>query len=571
MGHEMVIEWFGSSWWNSRKSASESTDKVVIGILAFEVASLMSKVVNLWYSLDDREILMLREEIPNLIGIRRLVSDDENYLMDLALNEVIENFGNLATSVARLGKKCTDPVYHRFDHFVKDPILNNFEWFGWEYRWKKMERKVKKMERFVAVTMQLTQELEVLAELEQTLRRMQRNAESDRVKLLEFQQKVMWQRQEVKNLRQMSPWVRTYDYIVRLLLRSLLTILEKIKNVFGTNQMASVDGNNDFESFDSDCLSRSHSFSTVTPSSLHPFDNNLCGFSSGPLGRSFSKSVQITGKHRTNSRNLKSYHQSTALNSKQPHSKTKRSGHVGVGPFKGCMSAGSNSPLLESCKPVGTGSMRFSGAYSKNIEKINNSKMMSLSCSNKIYSKLSIFNTKGLLNAPASTLGDAALSLRYANVIILIEKLVSSPHLIGLDARDDLYNMLPTTMRNALRVKLKSYVRTLASFIYDASLAAEWSLALVRILEWLAPLAHNMIRWQSERNFEEQHVVSRSNVLLVQTLHFANRAKTEAAITELLVGLNYVCRIGRAHNEKALPDSAGSDCTQYLLKRDDIR
>ncbi|XWS66753.1 hypothetical protein CRYUN_Cryun05aG0227400 [Craigia yunnanensis] len=549
MGREMVIEsWFGSSWWNSRKSASETTDKVVLGILAFEVASLMSKVVNLWHSLDDRELLNLREEITNSIGIQRLVSDDENYLMDLALNEVIENFGNLAMSVARLGKKCTDPVYHRFEHFINDPILNNFEWFGWEYRWKKMERKVKKMERFVAVTVQLTQELEVLAELEQTLRRMQRNAESDRVKLLEFQQKVMWQRQEVKNLRRMSPWVRTYDYIVRLLLRSLLTILERIKNVFGTNQMASVDGNNDFESINSDCLSRSHSFSTPIPCSVYPSDNNLCGFSSGPLGRSFSKSVQ---KHQTNSKHLQSHYQSTALHGKQPHSKTKRSGHAGVGPFKGCMSAGSNSPIFESCKPIGTGSMRFSGAYTKNIDKINNSKMESLSCSNKIYSKLSIFNTKRLLNAPTSTLGDDALSLRYANMIILIEKLVSSPHLIGLDARDDLYNMLPTTMRNALRVKLKSYAKTLGSFIYDASLAAEWSLALVRILEWLAPLAHNMIRWQSERNFEE-HVVSRSNVLLVQTLHFANRPKTEAAITELLVGLNYVCRIGRADNEKAL-------------------
>ena len=76
----------------------------------------------------------------------------------------------------------------------------------------------------------------------------------------------------------------------------------------------------------------------------------------------------------------------------------------------------------------------------------------------------------------------------------------------------------------------------------------------MQILEWLAPLAHNMIRLQSELNFEEQHVVSRSNVLLVQTLHFANLAKTEAAITALLVGLNYVCRIGRAHNEKALHD-----------------
>ena len=33
----------------------------------------------------------------------------------------------------------------------------------------------------------------------------------------------------------------------------------------------------------------------------------------------------------------------------------------------------------------------------------------------------------------------------------------------------------------------------------DHVLAAEWRDALGRILRWLGPLAHNMIKWQSER------------------------------------------------------------------------
>lgn len=49
-----------------------------------------------------------------------------------------------------------------------------------------------------------------------------------------------------------------------------------------------------------------------------------------------------------------------------------------------------------------------------------------------------------------------------------------------------------------------------------------------------------MIRWQSEHNFEQQQVVARTNVLLLQTLYFADLVKTELAITELLVGLNYI-------------------------------
>ncbi|GLT63197.1 hypothetical protein SLA2020_357780 [Shorea laevis] len=570
MGREMATEsWFGSLRWTSKKGAAETTDKAVVGILAFEVAGLMSKVVNLWHCLEDKEITRLREEIANSIALQKLVSEDHDYLMDLVLNEIMENFGQLARYVARLGKRCTDPKYHRFEHFLDDPHLNNFEWIGLQYRWKKMERKVKKMQRFISHTMQLTQELEVLAELEQTLRRMQRNSESEQVKLFEFQQKVLWQRQEVRNLREMSPWVRTYDYVVRLLVRSLLTILARIKHMFGTDQMASKDGNNYCESITSDSLSRSLSFSAVMPSSVYPSDKSLCGFSSGPLGRSCSKSLLAIDNNRTNNKHQQAHFQPAVLNGKHPRSKSKGLGHVG--PFKGCISAGGDSPVLHSCRPMGSGSMRFTLVNTKKIDRMESKNAESFTCNHKIYSKLSVFNSKQLSKPPPSTLGGAALDIRYAKVIILIEKLVFSPHLIDLDTRDDLYNMLPTSLRNNLQAKLKSFGKTLASYIYDPSLAAEWNQALERILEWLAPLAHNMIRWQSERNFEEQHVVSRSNTLLVQTLHCADRGKTEAVITELLVGLNYVCRVGRVHNESLSASSRRRADDGYLLGRDSMQ
>ncbi|CAL0313897.1 unnamed protein product [Lupinus luteus] len=54
--------------------------------------------------------------------------------------------------------------------------------------------------------------------------------------------------------------------------------------------------------------------------------------------------------------------------------------------------------------------------------------------------------------------------------------------------------------------------------IYDAPLAHGWKVTLDGILWWLASLAHNMIRWQSERNFEQHQIVSRTNVPLLQTL-----------------------------------------------------
>lgn len=553
MGAEIASEsWFGSlrfSW-----SRVVEAEKPVVGILAFEVAGLMLKMVNLWKSLSERDLIMMREEIVNSTGVRRLVSEDDDYLMELALNEIIENLGYVATCVVRLGKRCSDPMYHNFEQFFEDPVENGFQSFGWEYRWKKMERKMKKMDRFVANTMQLSQELEVLADLEQTLRRMRANPALNRVRLLEFQQKVMWQRQEVKNLQDMSPWGRTYDYVVRLLARSLFTMLERIKQVFGCDQKAFGEENDDCEVSISESLSnshrlsRSHSFSALMHSSVHPSDANLCGFYSGPLGRSISKPRLDSGKNRTNKQ-----HQPPVQRGNYSQLKAKR--FAQIGPFKGCMTGAGGSPVLESCKPDIGGSMRLSSTRMKHMKYTH---MASQSFSSRIYSKLSLFSSKcSLLTAPPSTLGGAALALHYANVIILIEEIASSPHLISIDTRCNLYNMLTTSIQTTLRARLKSYAKTTGSSVYNPALAGEWGLALDQILEWLGPLAHNMIRWHSERNIVKHQEVSSSNVLLVQTLYFANQAKTEAAIVELLIGLNYICMIDEI-NRKALRNAGGS-------------
>jgi hypothetical protein len=139
------------------------------------------------------------------------------------------------------------------------------------------------------------------------------------------------------------------------------------------------------------------------------------------------------------------------------------------------------------------------------------------------------------------------LALHYANAVIIAEKMARYPHLITQDARDDLYQMLPKSVRMRLRGKLRSLMRGCSNSLEcECALVGEWREALEKALAWLAPMAHNMIRWQSEHNFEQQQqIVSRPNVLLLQTLHFADREKAEAAITELLVGLNRLWRYER--------------------------
>ncbi|KAF6146798.1 hypothetical protein GIB67_007512 [Kingdonia uniflora] len=550
----MVTEsWFSSLWaWKNPPEPEKSN----IGVLTFEVASLMSKVVHLWQCLSDNQVVRLREEIMNSEGVRKLVSDDDDFLVELACAEIVENLGLLARSVARLGKKCNDPVLQQFENVFDDLIQNNADLYGLQYALKKMERKVKKMSRFVAVSVNLYQELEVLAELEQTLRRMQVINNPTRTSLLDFKQKVLWQRQEVKNLREISLWSRTYDYTVHLLARSLFTIFGRITHVFGIHQMTSIMGINDSRDLNSDNLRRSHSMQ----SSVHPSERTLSRFSSGPLGRTtmksgpisrtITKSGPISGTKVMNKRQPRTPEHSTSR-AQHPHSKIKR--FAPVGPFKGCMMSGEDSPVLHSFAPVSNGTPRSNGVYSGVLRRAKDSNV------DILHSNLPLISSKRkILKTPPSTLGASALALHYANIIIVIEKLVASPHLIGPDARDDLYNMLPTSLRAALRARLKSYAKNLASSVYDTDLAAEWTEALTRILEWLMPLAQNMLRWQSERNFEQQNLVSRTNVLLVQTLYFADQAKIEAAMTELLVGLNYLWRFGRDLSAKALLECRSS-------------
>ncbi|CAH9113913.1 unnamed protein product [Cuscuta epithymum] len=568
MGAESVNEsWFRNFWRTSRKSSVSEPEKSILGILAFEVSVMMSKIINLWHLIGDRSIERLREEITISLGIQKLVSEDDDYLMNLAMTEVISNVGCVAKSIARLGKRCTHPAYHDLENILDDPIMMDLKFSGWEYRVKKMERKVKKMERFIGATMQLTQELEVLAENEQTLRRMQAgrpNSNSGQVKLIEFQQKVIWQRLEVKNLQEMSPWVRSHDYIVRLLLRSIFTIISRIKYVFGIEHNTGVastktEERSHCEDLRTNSLTRSRSVS----GSIYPSETNMSAFYSGPVVRSLERSLSSKGlssvnKNKINNHKILLIRQSSVFCGKPSLVKARRLAPVAS--FGGCIkAAGNDSPVIESCMPIND-HLLDCRHESKDRYALVRGVIRG--------TKVSFFNMKHkMLAVPPSTLGYAALALHYANIIIVIEKLAASPHLISPDARDDLYGMLPTSIRNSLRARLKIFTKTLASSVYNPSLAGGWATAVGKIIEWLSPLAHSTVRWHSERNFEKQPTISGSNVLLVQTLYFANQAKAEAAIVELLMGLNYLSRFGEEIycSNKAMESSCSRDCDDYFL------
>ncbi|RRT35797.1 hypothetical protein B296_00049819 [Ensete ventricosum] len=424
--------WLGRVWLTRgsrrRKDGAAGTTKpATVGVLAFEVGRHMSKVVQLWHALSDDPVSRLREEVLRLEGVRKLVSDNEWFLLALALAEMTVVLGSLAGSVACLAWRCSDPVLRRFDAAFANLVQNGDDPFGFEYAGRKMERKVKKMEKFVATGATLYQELELQAELQQGLRQMLAKPDACRRpqdSVTCFRNKVAKQREQMKHLRETSLWVRTYDYVVRLLARSLFSIIGRIRLVFEFRK------------------------SNMTPLLLN---------------RDAEASPEANPK-------------------------------------------GSNSTV----------NMNLSSSM--------------------------IDTTSQPQSAPASTLGAAALALHYANVIVLIEKLATSTHLMDADARDHLYSMLTTSIKAALRARLGHYGKNLVSPALNPALAAEWTAAVRGMLERLAPLAHNMIRWHYEKSFEQQSSVPSSGVLLLQTLYFADQKKAEDAITELLVGLNYLWR-----------------------------
>ncbi|KAI5649427.1 hypothetical protein M9H77_35432 [Catharanthus roseus] len=583
---------------NTKKSSSSNRkqgnqEKHVIGILSFEVANVMSKIIHLHKSLSDNEISKLKNEILKSEGVKALVSDDETKLLELALSEKLDDLNRVASVVSRLGKKCTIPALQGFEHVYGDIVSGVIDVKELGFLVKDMDSRVRKMERYVSSTANLYTEMEVMNELEIATKKFQQNHHEESRKA--YEQKLIWQKQDVRHLKDVSIWNQTYDKVVELLVRTVCTIYARISMVFGNAVLRR-------HSISSTVSGAPFEFSGSLPSVKPEFGQksdqlNLdCKDQKGaqPIHPALNKSIK---RHsRTLERDVS---QKSGINYKPQVGMHKSAGGLfgpedfnfvcGVGPgrlFMECLSLSSSSSKVDDddsdtlnddrsgqisgCCSV-AGSMKSEQA---NFSRCFNGSMHSMPFNgDQRQFKGSLtngtrFGTKSSLTvyAPPSTVGGSALALRYANVIIVIEKLLRYPHLVGDEARDDLYEMLPNSLRKSLKKSLKAYVKDLA--IYDAPLAHDWKERLDQMLKWLAPLAHNMIRWQSERNYEQQQIVTRTNVLLLQTLYFADRAKTEAAICELLVGLNYICRY--EHQQNALLDCASSfdfeDCMEWQLQ-----
>ncbi|KAI4346583.1 hypothetical protein L6164_007467 [Bauhinia variegata] len=148
-------------------------------------------------------------------------------------------------------------------------------------------------------------------------------------------------------------------------------------------------------------------------------------------------------------------------------------------------------------------------------------------------------------------LGSAGLALHYANIITQIDTLVSRSSSVPPNTRDALYQGLPPIIKSALRTKLQSFQ------VKEELTVPQIKAEMEKILQWLVPIATNTTKahhgfgWVGEWANTGSDVNSKptgSDLLRIETLHHADKEKTEAYILELVVWLHHLVSQARVSN-----------------------
>ncbi|CAI5471025.1 unnamed protein product, partial [Closterium sp. Yama58-4] len=157
----------------------------------------------------------------------------------------------------------------------------------------------------------------------------------------------------------------------------------------------------------------------------------------------------------------------------------------------------------------------------------------------------------------AASLGEAGLALHYANVVVLLERIIQQPDAVLGPTRDELYDMLPRSIQYLLRVQLQDPL----NFTADGRVEAN----LKRGLLLLPTMAHNTIHWHSLHtpgaalDFGEM-------VFQVQTFYYANREAVNATLVDVLLGLCRICGVEAPIGSISLHAPATADYSLALAR-----
>ncbi|KAG4200046.1 hypothetical protein ERO13_A05G186300v2 [Gossypium hirsutum] len=164
--------------------------------------------------------------------------------------------------------------------------------------------------------------------------------------------------------------------------------------------------------------------------------------------------------------------------------------------------------------------------------------------------------TKETTENPQS-LGVAGLALHYANVIHQIDNIAARPAYLPPNIRDTLYRGLPPSVKISLRSRLQSTDTKEERSISQVKDEME------KTLQWLVPVATNTTKahqgfgWVGEwaNTGIEFGKGGAANITLtrLQTLHHANKQKTDAYILDVVTWLHHLTSLAKQRDESFKP------------------
>ncbi|XP_040996516.1 protein PSK SIMULATOR 1-like [Juglans microcarpa x Juglans regia] len=149
-------------------------------------------------------------------------------------------------------------------------------------------------------------------------------------------------------------------------------------------------------------------------------------------------------------------------------------------------------------------------------------------------------------------LGSAGLALHYASIIAQIDTIVSRSSSVPPNTRDALYQGLPPGIKASLRSKLQSF------HVKEELTIPQIKAEMEKTLQWLVPIATNTTKahhgfgwvgeWANTGSEMNRKPAGQTDLLRIETLHHADKEKTETYILELVVWLHHLVSQARAGN-----------------------
>ncbi|XP_042459102.1 protein PSK SIMULATOR 1-like [Zingiber officinale] len=149
-------------------------------------------------------------------------------------------------------------------------------------------------------------------------------------------------------------------------------------------------------------------------------------------------------------------------------------------------------------------------------------------------------------------LGPAGLALHYANIITQIDTLVSRSSSVPQNTRDSLYQGLPPNIKSTFRSKLQ------LSQTKEELSVPQIKLEMEKTLQWLVPFANNTTKahhgfgwvgeWANTSSDISQKAGGQVDLLRIETLHHADKGKTDAYILDLVLWLHHLVRHSKSAN-----------------------